>query len=196
MRALPADLITILEPCLKVRATHVDVTEKDLVLFKGEQELGRGENPAGFLPYFTEVVTGMSTDVDGEHRKAEFHTPLGVLFATIRIEPHSLRMEFASDSPAYIATRFDQLLHHAVQEGAQQVAFTPKGVPIFKDGEVILLGEMDEAHMPAFIAHARALAGMKDGENTGATVLVGSNSKLLRIEIAERNGQQGVIVNL
>ncbi len=118
------------------------------------------------------------------------------MFATIRIEPQSLRMELASDSPAYVATRFDQLLHHVVQEGAQQVAFTPKGVPMFKDEEVILLGEMDEAHMPAFIAHARALAGMKDGENTGSTVLVGSASKLLRIEIAERSGQQGVVSNL
>ncbi len=196
MPALPADLISILEPCVKFQATHVEVSGDGLVLFKGEKELGRGGNPPGFLAYFTDVLLGLSHEIDGGHRQAEFHTPQGILSVTIQMAPQSIRLEFAPDSPAYIAQRFDELLDHAAREGAQQIAFTPQGVPMWKDGEVIGIGEIDAALMPAFIARARELANMKDGENTGSAFLIGNANMLLRIEIAERSGQLGVVVHL
>jgi hypothetical protein len=62
---------------------------------------------------------------------------------------------------------------------------------------LLVVGEIETSHLPAFIAHARGMANMQDGEQSGTAFLLGDHANvLLRISISERSGQPGIIVDL
>lgn len=197
MTALPPILISILQPCVEHRVTHVAVSDQEIVLYKGEKELGRAEGPLGGLAQFAELMRLLSMEIDDEHRHAEFQTPLGKLSATIKFDPHTILLMIDPNSPALLQARFNELVTYAARQGAQKVNFTPQGLVIWKDGEVIGTGEIEPEQLTGFIALAREIANMEEGENTGTAVLLGNESSpLLRIQIAEREGQFAVIVNI
>jgi hypothetical protein len=199
-RALPPFLISILQPCLEVGATHVEIGHDEIVLFRGAEALGSAPAPPGGFPAIVEMLRSFSEadSMDGgvERRKAVFHSPAGPLPAELEIHEDRVRLVLSQDERVTEVEHVVNLaLAEAARQGAERVGFASRGMALWKDGELVGVAEFDAALLPPLVTYARKLGGIADGERKGTAVVMGEGSaRTLTIEIVEWDGEDTVLL--
>jgi hypothetical protein len=188
MPALSPLLISVLEGCLRAGATHVNISVSQVLLMRGETELGVGDLPSGAYAVIAGELEAMGARSGGASA-ITVHSPVGPLELQVEMGRDATTLRFPRDAnEAGGEAAFSALVARAHGLGANGLRCVPQQVAFMRAQEMLAVASLDDATLDALIAYGRSVASIGPGERAGKAVLMSESGQHRTLDVELLDG--------